>query len=245
MPDFQAYCGRGVPRFANDVELECAKLLDYYRVPWDYEPTTFVLERDEDGTRRRGVQARLLPPRAGSLPRVDGDEAVARDEKEPEAAQASAALPGHPDQALLQARHPAPGGAIQTRPRLVEPATPASGRSTSPRRRSARGWRSSGPRSPRDYEGREPVLVASLKTSIFFLADLSRAMPIAHAIDFIELAGYAGTDAAVRRAAPQGPRRHDRGPRRPARRGRRRHRPDPELRLPHASRCATRPRSPR
>jgi hypoxanthine phosphoribosyltransferase len=50
VPDFQAYCGRGVPRFANDVELECAKLLDYYRVPWDYEPTTFVLEEAADGT---------------------------------------------------------------------------------------------------------------------------------------------------------------------------------------------------
>src|SRR6266702_2403045 len=50
MLDFQAYCGRGEPRFANDVELECAKLLDYYRVPWDYEPTTFVLERAPDGT---------------------------------------------------------------------------------------------------------------------------------------------------------------------------------------------------
>jgi len=50
MPDFQAYCGRGAPRFANGVELECAKLLDYYRVPWDYEPTTFVLERAPDGT---------------------------------------------------------------------------------------------------------------------------------------------------------------------------------------------------
>src|SRR6266542_4650214 len=50
MPVFQAYCGRGVPRFANDVELECAKLLDYYRVPWEYEPTTFVLERAPDGT---------------------------------------------------------------------------------------------------------------------------------------------------------------------------------------------------
>jgi hypoxanthine phosphoribosyltransferase len=49
VPDFQAYCGRGEPRFANDVELECAKLLDYYRVPWDYEPRTFVLERDADG----------------------------------------------------------------------------------------------------------------------------------------------------------------------------------------------------
>ena len=33
----------------------------------------------------------------------------------------------------------------------------------------------------RDYEGREPMLVASLKTSVFFLADLSRAVPIAHA----------------------------------------------------------------
>jgi hypoxanthine phosphoribosyltransferase len=50
VPDFQAYCGRGVPRFANDVELECAKLLDYYGVPWDYEPTAFVLERGEDGS---------------------------------------------------------------------------------------------------------------------------------------------------------------------------------------------------
>ena len=50
MPDFQAYRGRGVPRFANDAELECAKLLDYYGVPWDYEPTAFVLERAADGT---------------------------------------------------------------------------------------------------------------------------------------------------------------------------------------------------
>jgi hypoxanthine phosphoribosyltransferase len=50
VPDFQAYCGAGVPRFANDVELECAKLLDYYRVPWDYEPRTFVLEQAADGS---------------------------------------------------------------------------------------------------------------------------------------------------------------------------------------------------
>jgi hypoxanthine phosphoribosyltransferase len=50
VPVFQAYCGRGEPRFANDVELECAKLLDYYRIPWDYEPRTFVLEHAADGT---------------------------------------------------------------------------------------------------------------------------------------------------------------------------------------------------
>lgn len=48
-PDFQAYVGVRQPRFANQAELECAKILDFYGVPWDYEPTTFVLERDAEG----------------------------------------------------------------------------------------------------------------------------------------------------------------------------------------------------
>ena len=48
-PVFRAYRGQQPPRFANDAELECAKLLDYYGVPWEYEPRTFVLERDAEG----------------------------------------------------------------------------------------------------------------------------------------------------------------------------------------------------
>jgi hypothetical protein len=48
-PTFQAFCGAEPPRFANDAELECAKVLDYYGVPWEYEPRTFVLEEDEEG----------------------------------------------------------------------------------------------------------------------------------------------------------------------------------------------------
>ena len=48
-PRFQAFRGSEQPRFANRAELECAKLLDYYGVPWDYEPTTFVLETDDEG----------------------------------------------------------------------------------------------------------------------------------------------------------------------------------------------------
>jgi len=48
-PVFQAYCGTEAPRFANDAELECAKVLDFYGVPWEYEPRTFVLETDEEG----------------------------------------------------------------------------------------------------------------------------------------------------------------------------------------------------
>jgi hypoxanthine phosphoribosyltransferase len=41
-----------------------------------------------------------------------------------------------------------------------------------------------------DYEGREPLLVAALKASLVFAADLSRAITILHAVDFVELAGY-------------------------------------------------------
>jgi hypothetical protein len=48
-PVFQAYCGSRAPRFANRSELECAKILDYYGVPWDYEPHSFVLDRDDEG----------------------------------------------------------------------------------------------------------------------------------------------------------------------------------------------------
>jgi hypoxanthine phosphoribosyltransferase len=41
-----------------------------------------------------------------------------------------------------------------------------------------------------DYDGREPLLVAALKSSVVFLTDLSRALPIVHGLDFLELAGY-------------------------------------------------------
>jgi hypoxanthine phosphoribosyltransferase len=43
----------------------------------------------------------------------------------------------------------------------------------------------------RDYDGRDPLLVAPLKASLVFLTDLSRALEIPHGIDFLELASYA------------------------------------------------------
>ena len=43
-----------------------------------------------------------------------------------------------------------------------------------------------------DYDGLEPILVASLKTALVFVADLSRALPIVHNLDFIDLATYDG-----------------------------------------------------
>jgi hypoxanthine phosphoribosyltransferase len=34
--------------FAHPVESEFARLLDFYRIPWEYEPTTFPLSIDDD-----------------------------------------------------------------------------------------------------------------------------------------------------------------------------------------------------
>jgi hypoxanthine phosphoribosyltransferase len=48
-PKFEVYRGEEPPRFQNGAELECAKVFDYYGVPWEYEPRTFVLEEGEDG----------------------------------------------------------------------------------------------------------------------------------------------------------------------------------------------------
>ena len=36
-------------RFVHPTEEQFARILDYYQVEWEYEPRTFVLERDEQG----------------------------------------------------------------------------------------------------------------------------------------------------------------------------------------------------
>ena len=56
----------------------------------------------------------------------------------------------------------------------------------------------------RDYANDEPILVASLKASVVFVTDLSRATQIPHALDFVELPGTARTPrpAATAGSAP-------------------------------------------
>jgi len=36
--------------FSHPVEAEFARILDFYGIPWQYEPRTFVLESDAQGT---------------------------------------------------------------------------------------------------------------------------------------------------------------------------------------------------
>jgi hypoxanthine phosphoribosyltransferase len=42
------------------------------------------------------------------------------------------------------------------------------------------------------YAGLDPILVAPLKSSVVFLADLTRALPVPHTLDVVELAPYNG-----------------------------------------------------
>lgn len=44
----------------------------------------------------------------------------------------------------------------------------------------------------RDYAGLDPILIAPLKSSVVFLADLTRELRIPHTLDVIELAPYTG-----------------------------------------------------
>jgi hypothetical protein len=37
------------PPFSHPVETEFARILDFYGIPWEYEPRTFVLEHDAAG----------------------------------------------------------------------------------------------------------------------------------------------------------------------------------------------------
>jgi hypoxanthine phosphoribosyltransferase len=52
--DFQVYSGHSVrakppPHFVNEAEAECARILDFHGIQWEYEPHSFVLEEDEEG----------------------------------------------------------------------------------------------------------------------------------------------------------------------------------------------------
>ena len=48
-PDFQAHSGTDPPHFANEAEVECARILDFHGIAWEYEPHSFILEQDGDG----------------------------------------------------------------------------------------------------------------------------------------------------------------------------------------------------
>ena len=49
-------------RFAHPSERQFARLLDFYGVAWEYEPQTFVLDRDGDGRPTRAFSPDFFLP---------------------------------------------------------------------------------------------------------------------------------------------------------------------------------------
>ena len=48
-PGLQASSSADDTHFANQAEVECARILDFYGLEWKYEPRSFVLETDDEG----------------------------------------------------------------------------------------------------------------------------------------------------------------------------------------------------
>ena len=108
--------------------------------------------------------------------------------------------PGGPGQTLLPTRHRAARPALSVAPRLlgVTEATASEhgtiGAVYLTRDQIATRVSELGEEIARDYAGLDPILVAPLKSSVVFLADLTRMLPIPHTLDLVELAAYTGSD---------------------------------------------------
>jgi hypothetical protein len=63
--EFRHFRGKEPPRFAHESERELAELLDAAGLPWEYEPRTFPLERDENGRLLRAFTPDFYLPDAG------------------------------------------------------------------------------------------------------------------------------------------------------------------------------------
>ena len=100
------------PRFAHESERRFARILDFYGVPWEYEPVEFVLQWDDAGR-----------PAAGSAPTSGCRSSVSSwssprstsgwSPKRTARSDGSPALPRCPGQGPLPARHPGPAGQVR------------------------------------------------------------------------------------------------------------------------------------
>jgi hypothetical protein len=60
--DFQYFVGTETPLFAEESERLVADLLERFKIPWAYEPHTFALEIDEDGSIRNAFRPDFYLP---------------------------------------------------------------------------------------------------------------------------------------------------------------------------------------
>ncbi len=181
------------------VEFECAKILDWYGVPWDYEPTSFVLERDADGRVTSAFTPDFYLPEQELYVEVTVMKQSLVTRKNRKLRELRAAVPGRQGQALLPARHRAPRPALPAADRVMSGARGERCADGHPigdvylsRAEIAARVGELGRRAPDDYAGREPLLVAPLKSSASSSPTCRARVPVPHGIDVLELAAYGG-----------------------------------------------------
>jgi hypoxanthine phosphoribosyltransferase len=199
----QATAVRNEPLFAHPSEREFARLLDFFRIAWQYEPRSFAL-REEDGrvvqmftpdfylpdldlyvelttmrqrlVTRKNRKLRLLRER---YPDVNVRLLYRHDYYE---------LLAKYGQGLAEIEPPQFEELLRAADRMLF--SPSEVRQTVARL---------GAELTRDYADREPLLVGALKGVSFFLADLVRQMPIQLGLDFMAISQFSGrSDGAVR-----------------------------------------------
>jgi len=196
-PDFQAYRGVGQPRFANGAELECAKILDFHGVPWDYEPRTFVLARDEAGQVIEAFTPDFYLPDFGTY-----FELTTLRQR----------LVTYKNRKLRQLRERYPEIKIKLRYRKdffkllqrdgIEPrgsaGMPPVERMLISAAEIERRVAQIGAEITRDYAGCHPVLIGVLRGVTCFMADLMRHIALPVSVDYLALSSYQAEDDPLR-----------------------------------------------
>ena len=183
----------------NRSELECARILDYYGMPWDYEPHSFVLERDGDGRTVSAFTPDFYLPEQDLFIEVTVMKQSLVTRKNRKLRELRRLYPEVRVKLFSSTRHRAARPTLSAAFGFLVVSVPPSehgevGAVYLAREQIAARVTELGAEIARDYAGRNPILIAPLKSSVVFLADLTRVLPIAHTLDLVELAAYSGTD---------------------------------------------------
>lgn len=184
---------RRPPSFAHPSEEEFAKLLDFYRIEWLYEPRSFPLQWEGDRIVEMFTPDFYLPELDLYIELTTLKQSLAT-EKNRKLRQLKQLYPevnirllNKSDYLKLLAKYgygPLGGAKVQGIERVLFSQTQIQ-----------RKVRTLGKRISRDYAGRQLLLVGILKGVVPFMADLIRHISLPLTIEFMAISYYGGDDA--------------------------------------------------
>lgn len=194
-PPTERPASRPAPKFAHQSEAEFARLLDFYGVRWDYEPTSFPL-RYENGQMVEAFTPDFYLP--------DYDTYI-------ELTTLRQSLITYKNRKLRLMREMHPGVTVKLINKKdylkllqrfgLDPrgsgAVPAVDRILFTEHDIARRVEDLGRQISRDYAGRELVLIGVLRGVTCFMADLMRHISVPLRLDYLSVSPYQGDDSQL------------------------------------------------